>query len=121
MKRYPQCLLGTCCVPWNEDGSFAERVFRKQGQHLLKNGTKHLYLFGSAGEGYAVTDRQFNKITEVFCEEMDTAGAVPMVGVISASMPTIIQRIKWGRDMGAKEFQISLPCWGKDTNVLCRF
>lgn len=23
MKRYPRCLLGTCCVPWNEDGSFA--------------------------------------------------------------------------------------------------
>ena len=115
MKRYPQCLLGTCCVPWNEDGSFAEQVFRGQIQHLLKNGTQHLYIFGSAGEGYAVTDMQFNRITEVFCEEMNAEGAAPMVGVISASLPTITQRIKWARELGVKEYQIALPCWGQCT------
>ena len=115
MKRYPQCLLGSCCVPWNEDGSFSEQIFRRQVQHLIKIGTRHLYIFGSAGEGYAVTDMQFNRITEVFCEEMNTEDASPMVGVISASLPTVIQRINWARDMGVKEYQIALPCWGQCT------
>ena len=70
MKRYPQCILGTCCVPWNKDNSFAEETFRHQIRLLLNKGTRHLYIFGSAGEGYAVSDEQFKQITGVFCEEM---------------------------------------------------
>lgn len=113
MKRYPQCILGTCCVPWKEDNSFAEDIFRQQLRFLLREGTRNLYIFGSAGEGYAVTDAQFEQITGVFCEEMFAAGAEPMVGVISASLPTVTARIKWATSMGVRQFQISLPCWGK--------
>jgi dihydrodipicolinate synthase/N-acetylneuraminate lyase len=35
-----------------------------------------------------------------------------MVGIISMSLPTVIERIARARDMGARRFQLSLPSWG---------
>jgi hypothetical protein len=29
-KRYPRCIFSTCCVPWNEDGTLAEDLFRRE-------------------------------------------------------------------------------------------
>lgn len=74
--------------------------------------TSHLYIFGTAGEGYAVTDRQFEAVTNVFVEEVRAANGVPMVGVISLSLGTILERIEFASALGVREFQISLPCWG---------
>jgi len=111
MKRYPCCLLATCCIPWDEEGNFLEDVFRREVASMLK-GTPHLYLFGTAGEGYAVTDRQFDAIVRVFADAMKAGGAEPMIGVINLSLPTIVERIGRCRDMGVRQFQISLPSWG---------
>ena len=112
MKRYPQCILATCCIPWDDNQQFAENIFRHSVQGMVSRGTKHLYVFGTAGEGYAVTDQQFDQIVSVFAEEMLQAKASPMVGVISLSTGTIIERIERSRDMGVLDFQISLPSWG---------
>ena len=112
MKRFPKCILGTCCVPWDERGEFLEDLFRDQVRELLARATKHLYIFGTAGEGYAVSERQFDRIVGVFRDAMRLGGAEPMVGVISLSLPTIIERIERARDAGVRQFQISLPSWG---------
>lgn len=115
MNRYPQCILGTCPVPWDEQYRFAEGIFRCQVRYLLERGTRHLYIFGTAGEGYAVSDGQFDTITRAFAEEMAAGGAEPMVGLISLSLPTIIERIERSCAMGVRCFQLSLPCWGECT------
>lgn len=112
MKRFPSCILATAVVPWDETGNFLEDLFRHQVQSILAHGTKHLYVFGTAGEGYAVTDRQFDRIVRVFHEAMQSGGGEPMVGVISLSLGTIIERIERARDLGVRLFQISLPSWG---------
>jgi dihydrodipicolinate synthase/N-acetylneuraminate lyase len=111
MKRYPACILCTCVVPWDEKFEFAEGLFVDQVQRMLKT-TKHLYVFGTAGEGHAVSNRQFKRITQVFHDAMRAGGAEPMVGVISLSLPTIIERIEMAREIGVRQFQISLPSWG---------
>ncbi|MBI2498079.1 MAG: dihydrodipicolinate synthase family protein [Opitutae bacterium] len=110
--RYPPVILGTVCVPWNEDHSFAAEAFRRTTRLLRSRLTPHLYLFGTAGEGYAVTDTQFETICRVFAEEMGGDGAWPMIGVISLSLGTVIERIECARALGFRRFQISLPCWG---------
>lgn len=110
-KRYPDCIMGTCCVPWNDDGRFDEVPFRR-GVRIALEGTPHLYIFGTAGEGYAVTDTQFDRIVSVFVDEMRQADADPMVGVIHLSLGTIVERIERCRDAGVRLFQISLPGWG---------
>lgn len=111
MKRFPSCIMATCCVPWDEAGQFAETVFRRSVRSTLATGTKHVYVFGTAGEGYAVTDRQFDQIVAAFADEMRQGGADPMVGVISLSLGTILERIERSRDLGVRQFQISLPSW----------
>jgi dihydrodipicolinate synthase/N-acetylneuraminate lyase len=70
-------------------------------------------VFGTAGEGYAVDDLQFEQIARVFVDEMRSGQAEPMVGVISLSLETILRRIAFARNsLGVRLFQISLPSWG---------
>lgn len=111
MKRYPSGIMATCCIPWDAAGQFAEAIFRRGVRTTLAHGTKHLYVFGTAGEGYAVTDRQFDQIVTAFADEMRQGQAEPMVGVIDLSLGTICERIEHCRDKGVKQFQISLPSW----------
>jgi dihydrodipicolinate synthase/N-acetylneuraminate lyase len=104
--------MSTCCVPWDEQGRFAETIFRRGVRTTLAAGTRHLYVFGTAGEGYAVTDRQFDEIVAAFADEMRQGKAEPMVGVIHLSLGTILERIERCRGAGIRQFQVSLPSWG---------
>ena len=114
-KRYPQCILATAPIPWDENNQFMESTFRKHVQMILKHGTKHIYIFGTAGEGHAVSDSQYKEITRVFADEMRLGDGIPMVGIISLSLNTIIERIEYARNDGINEFQLSLPSWGACT------
>lgn len=111
MKRFPSAIMATCCIPWSEKSEFAEEIFRR-GIRASLAGTKHLYVFGTAGEGYAVTESQFDQIVRAFADEMRSHGAEPMVGIIHLAMGTILERIRRYRDQGVRLFQISLPSWG---------
>src|SRR5205823_936299 len=51
--RYPRVVLASVCIPWSEHGQILEDVFREQVALHLKAGVKHIYVFGTAGEGYA--------------------------------------------------------------------
>ncbi len=108
----PPCILATCCLPWLEDYSFDEQTFRRQIRNLLTNLTRDVYVFGTAGEGYAVTETQYDQILHVFREETAKPGVRAMVGVISLSLFTMIERIEHARELGFRHFQISLPAWG---------
>jgi dihydrodipicolinate synthase/N-acetylneuraminate lyase len=105
--------MGTVVVPWTDRFELDEGLFRDEIASLLAAGHTHLYVFGTAGEGYAVDDSQFERITRLFVEEMRSGGAEPMVGVISLAEQTIRKRIAWARDtLGVRLFQVSLPSWG---------
>jgi dihydrodipicolinate synthase/N-acetylneuraminate lyase len=111
-KRYRSGVLATCCVPWNERFEFEDATFRRSVRHLLAHGIRDLYIFGTAGEGYAVTETQFDEITRVFLEETRGDDVQGMIGLISTSLSTVIERIERAREMGARRFQLSLPGWG---------
>ncbi len=105
--------MATAVVPWTDTYAFDEDLFRHEVATLLAAGYTHLYIFGTAGEGYAVDDAQFERIARVFAEEMRAGNAEPMVGVISLSLETVLKRIALARDtLGVRLFQISLPSWG---------
>jgi dihydrodipicolinate synthase/N-acetylneuraminate lyase len=105
--------MATTVVPWTEQCTLEEGLYRHEIQSLLAAGYAHLYVFGTAGEGYAIDDAQFEQVTRVFVEEMRAGQAEPMVGVISLSLQTILRRIAFARDsLGVRLFQISLPSWG---------
>jgi dihydrodipicolinate synthase/N-acetylneuraminate lyase len=110
-KRYPPVLLATCPVPWTPDYQLDTPLFQHTVRRLVAEMTPHVYVFGTAGEGHAVTDAQFEEITLAFHEALPPE-AVPMVGVISLSQGTIVERIRFAYDLGIRRFQISLPSWG---------
>src|SRR5688572_28048086 len=95
-KLYRETIMGTCVVPWTASYEFDEAQFRQQVRQIALRLTKHLYVFGTAGEGYDVTDRRFERIARVFREESDDLHVEATLGIISLSLPTIIERIERG-------------------------
>lgn len=112
MRLTPR-ILGTACIPWTDSYQFAEDIFRQSVRDLRRRGLQNLYIFGTAGEGHAVTDRQFCDIARVFLDEMrDPAAGICQLGVIGLSTPQIKARIEMGLEIGFRSFQISFPSWG---------
>ena len=112
-KRFPKVLLCTACIPWTEDFQLDVPLFRKGVRLLCENGAGSIYLFGTAGEGYAVDREQYLQIVREFMDEMKNfPDVIPMVGVISMSMTEIKERIRLAGELGVRYFQISFPNWG---------
>jgi dihydrodipicolinate synthase/N-acetylneuraminate lyase len=111
MARYPQAILVSCEIPWAENESLLEDVFRQEVRHILKD-FNHLYIFGTAGEGYAVDTARFRQIVTIFYEETRGVDVHPMVGIIGLSTANIVERLRFAYDVGFRVFQISLPSWG---------
>ena len=105
-------ILATAVVPWTPDYRFDEPTFRRQIEIIAAGLTRHIYIFGTAGEGYAVSERQFDEIAAAFWRAARDCAVSPMLGIISLSLPTIVDRIERGRALGFREFQLSLPSWG---------
>lgn len=108
----PPAILATAVVPWTADWKFDLPTFRRQVQTIARDLTRHIYIFGTAGEGHAVSDEQFREIAAAFWQVAREEDVRPMVGVISLSWSTIVERIGWARELGYRDFQISLPAWG---------
>jgi dihydrodipicolinate synthase/N-acetylneuraminate lyase len=118
--RYHQTILISCEIPWDERERFLPDLFRAQVRHALASGFHDLYIFGTAGEGYAVTTTQFAEIATVFAEETRLPGVHPQVGVIALSTATVLERLHIAHQLGFRTFQISLPAWSplNDTELL---
>jgi dihydrodipicolinate synthase/N-acetylneuraminate lyase len=109
--RYHQAVLVSCEVPWDENEKLIEPVFRQEIRHTLAD-FNNLYIFGTAGEGYAVDTARFQRIVDIFYEETRGEDVFPQVGVIALSTATVRERIAYAHKVGFRTFQISLPCWG---------
>ena len=122
MARYPQAILVSCEIPWDDNEQLLEDVFRREVRSVLQD-FNHLYVFGTAGEGYAVDTARFQRIVEVFYEETRGDDVHPMVGVIGLSTANIVERIAFAYKVGFRTFQISMPSWGalNDREVMTFF
>ncbi|MBM3736337.1 MAG: dihydrodipicolinate synthase family protein [Acidobacteria bacterium] len=112
MARYHRCALISCEVPWDDREQLIEPVFREQVRRGIASGFKDLYIFGTAGEGYAVDTPRFDRVARVFREETSIEGVNAGCGVIGLSTANIIERLRIAHGIGFRFFQISLPSWG---------
>ena len=111
-KRYHQAVLISCEIPWDENERLIESVFREEVRLVLSKGFNDLYVFGTAGEGYAVDTARFQQIVRIFYEETRAEGVHAQVGVIGLSTANILERLEFAYRTGFRIFQISLPSWG---------
>ncbi|MBM3958381.1 MAG: dihydrodipicolinate synthase family protein [SAR202 cluster bacterium] len=121
--RSPQGMLGAVDIPWTDDFRLDENSFRRLLKRLKGHGFGRLYVMGTAGEGYAMSDALFRDVVDVFVEEMRGPGLVPQVGAISLSTQQVIERVRYAHGKGVRSFQISLPSWGpvSDSEMLTFF
>ena len=112
-KRYPLTMMCAACIPWTEDFQFDEKMFRHEVANLISHGAKSIYIMGTAGEGYALDRETFQRVVTVFLDECSKGdGVMPMTGIISTSLPEMLERIRLAKELGCRDFQIALPCWG---------
>lgn len=116
-KRYPSVMMATALIPWDENYEFMPDVFKSQVNHMIAGGLKHIYLFGTAGEGYAVNNKQFITIVKLFSEIMAGDGLHPMVGLVDMSIARMKEKLEIAYSFGIREFQFSLPCWAQLNNT----
>ncbi|MBN2851665.1 MAG: dihydrodipicolinate synthase family protein [Clostridia bacterium] len=110
-KRYDDTILATACIPWDENFHFDKVNFRLEVEHMIAHGINHIYLFGTAGEGYAVNNAQFEEIVSFFAGLMNKEGMYPMVGLIDMSTDRMEEKLKIAYKYGIRDFQFSLPAW----------
>ena len=111
MARYPSTIMVSCVAPWTPDEEIHQPRCRAQADAAPAAGYRHLYIFGTAGEGYAVDTRRFRGVAELFREVTSGPDIHAMVGVIGLSTATVVERIAIAYDLGFRAFQISLPRW----------
>lgn len=112
MARYPQAVLVSCEIPWDENENLMDNLFREEVRHTLSAGFNHLYIFGTAGEGHAVDTPRFQQIVQIFYEETRAPEVRSMVGAIGLSTASIVERVGFAHDLGFHIFQTVLPSWG---------
>ena len=117
MARYPSTVMVSIVCPWDDDEQLDEAIFRRATRHALDSGFRQLYVFGTAGEGYAVDSARFRRVIEVFGDELSGTDATPTVGVIGLSTANVIERLGVAHALGFRAFQISLPSWQVPTDA----
>jgi len=110
--RFPRVVLGTICVPWTSGHELDSDLFHETVSSHVGMGIRDLYVFGTAGEGHAVDERRFDAVVQAFADATGRLGVEPMVGVISLSTMTALDRIERAMALGIRRFQVSLPSWG---------
>lgn len=120
MGRYQSTVMVSVVCPWDGDERLDEAMFRREIRHAVEAGFRHIYVFGTAGEGYAVDSDRFRRVIEVFGDQLAGTDSTPMVGVIGLSTANVLERLRVAHELGFREFQISLPSWSplSDAEVL---
>jgi dihydrodipicolinate synthase/N-acetylneuraminate lyase len=117
VARYPSTVMVSVVCPWDDAERLDEPAFRRAIRHALAANFRNLYIFGTAGEGYAVDSARFRQVVEVFGDELAGTDARPMVGVIGLSTANVLERIGVAHGLGFRDFQISLPSWSPLTDA----
>lgn len=115
--RTKQGMLGAVDIPWTENLVLDETSFRNLLGRLSTLGAHRLYVMGTAGEGYAMSDDRFRQVVDVFVDAMRDTGVGTQVGVISLATEQVVERIGYAHGLGVRSFQISLPSWGAVTDT----
>ncbi len=104
-------------IPWNKDGSFLPDMFTKAVNKLIEESCDGLYIFGTSGEGYAVTDNEFTEIVKTFVDATKEFDGFNQVGCFGLSSDQVKNRCEIAVNNGVKNVQITLPFWKELNNA----
>jgi len=95
------------------DGSFIEEDYRADIRTVCETGTHGAYTTGTTGEWYAVDDKEFAWMVEVFLEETSAYPTLTQIGCGGLSTKATLDRIKIAVKGSHRPdgLQILLPPW----------
>lgn len=98
-------------LPWNKRDEVDPRRFAREIRSYQNTGIQGVYTGGTTGEFYAQSDRTFERITRIACEQAHAIGLPVQIGASALSTLTTRQRIRVARQARADAIQIALPFW----------
>jgi len=98
-------------IPWDERGNLLADHFRGAVRKLLHEGCDGIYLFGTSGEGYAVTEEEFREILSLFAHETAGFSGFRQIGCFGLSSEQVKDRCAIAADTRFDAVQITLPFW----------
>ena len=108
--RIPSYLVSVP-IPLNEDQSFDKGLFIEILGKLKNQYCDGLYLFGTSGEGYAITDEEFLEIVSHFKEQTWDFQGFLQVGFFGLSSAQVKLRCGVCMEIGIEQAQVTLPFW----------
>lgn len=103
-------------MSWDEEGRLDETGFKGAIARLIERGCDGMYLFGTSGEGYSLTDREFEQCVQVFARETSSFAGFRQVCCFGLSVAQVCERCGIVRDNGIEGVQVTLPFWKELTN-----
>jgi len=93
-------LMACLCSEFRADGTLDEELQGENAQKLAQTGTHGIYCLGATGEGYNVTDDEFQRIVDVFIDNVPDS-IVRIVGCFSPSLNQVLERVRYAEARGA--------------------
>ena len=109
-------------LPWDDNGGLLVDSFCTAIRKLLEEECDGIYLFGTSGEGYAISDDEFKVIIDLFEVETQRFSGFIQVGCFGLSSEQVKVRCGMAADRGIEAMQITLPFWKElNDNELMRY
>jgi 4-hydroxy-tetrahydrodipicolinate synthase len=106
---------GTLLLPLNSDDSIDFRRLQDEITAIATAGVNGIYSNGTAGEFYAQTEAEFDRISQVMAEVCATRGLAFQIGVCHMSAQISLERMRRTVPLKPGAFQVVLPDWVSPT------
>jgi len=104
-------MLVSVPLPWTETMELDEERFRKAIAKLAGEGASGLYLFGTSGEGYALSREEFSLAVSIFAEVTKDLPLFRQAGCYGTATGQVLGRLETAARAGLEGAQVTLPFW----------
>ena len=101
----------TLLLPLNEDDSINYDKLSEEIDSLIAANVNGIYSNGTAGEFYAQSEEEFEKVNRMLAEKCERAGMPFQIGASHMSPQISLQRLKVAASLKPGAIQIILPDW----------
>lgn len=105
----------TLLLPINNDESIDFTRLSEDLEFLLRSGVEGIYSNGTAGEFYAQTEEEFDRISVMLAEACERVQLPFQIGVSHTSAQTMLSRLHRAVTLKPSAVQVILPDWVKPT------
>jgi len=102
---------GTLLLPINGDESIDFKRLEDELDYLVNSPLAGLYSGGTAGEFYALTEAEFDRVNELFAAACERVGKPFQIGATHTSAQVTLERVKRAAALRPGAIQVILPDW----------